>query len=202
MRKLLMLGSLMALLVPIASRAQFQIGARLGYAPAMGDAVKDGSMSDGVKSQIPLQIDALYKVTKDIGVGAYFAYGIAQLNKDNMCGGESCSGSVMRFGVQGQYAFNDLKAPLTPWVGVGLGYESASIKVGSASGGFSGMEYLNLSAGGDYKVNEQFSVGPYLQLSVAQYGSFNDGSGSQSIPSDAKAMHQWFGFGVAGKFNL
>ena len=59
----------------------------------------------------------------------------------------------------------------------------------------SGLE-LNLQVGGDFKVNPQFAVGPYAQLSIGQYSS-QEGS---SIPD--KGMHEWIGFGVRGKFDL
>lgn len=213
MRKLV-LASLVALLVPTASFAQFQLGARVGFAPAMGDGFKDSPMSDGIKSQIPLQLDALYKVMPDLAVGGYFSYGIGQIG-DAGCdvSGVDCSASVMRFGVQGLYTFNQVKAPLVPWAGLGFGYEIAK---GTAKFGGekfeetdSGFEFVNLQVGGDYKVNEQFSVGPYLQFSVSQYSKVKatDSSAPEEnfdgdVPSDAKALHQWFGFGVAGKFSL
>ncbi len=199
MRKFFVLGSLIALLVPTASHAQFQVGARLGYAPAMGDAVKDGAMSDGVKSQIPLQLDAGYKLNKDVTVGLYFAYGIGQLASDVCPSGASCSASDIRVGAQALYTFNEVKAALVPWAGVGLGYEQGSAKIEDFKTTFSGYE-LNLQAGGDYKVNEQFSVGPYVQLAVAQYGKAKVDGVSGDITD--KALHQWLGFGVAGKFNL
>jgi hypothetical protein len=203
MRKLIM-AALVALLVPTASHAQFQLGLRLGFAPAMGDAAKDAPLKDLVKSQIPLQLDALYKVTPDIAVGGYFSYGFGQLNSDfsDICdaAGISCSASNVRLGLQGTYTFNQLKAAMVPWAGVGFGYEWNTIK-GSAGGASadvtsSGFEFLNLQLGGDFKVNEQFAIGPYAQLSVGQYSNVE----GNSIPE--KGMHQWLGFGLRGKFDL
>ena len=194
MRKLV-LASLVALLVPTASFAQFQLGARIGYAPAMGDAYKEAPMSDGVKSQIPLQLDALYKVMPDLAVGAYLAYGFGQLNSDVCPDGLSCSATDLRLGFQAVYSFNQVKAPLVPWAGLALGYDIATVKVESFSTDTTGFD-LALQAGGDYKVNDQFTVGPYLQVVVGQYGSVE----GTDIPE--KALHQWLGFGVAGKFSL
>jgi hypothetical protein len=210
MRKLLMLA---ALLVPMVSQAQVSLGLRVGYAPAMGDAQKDQKMSDGMKSQIPLQLDALYKVTKDIAVGGYFAYGFGQVDIAGVCvSGVDCSGNVMRFGVQGHYTFNQLTAPLVPWAGVGFGYEIGKAKaeatgIGSMEFTYSGFEFLNLQVGGDYRVNEQFSVGPYLQFSLAQYSKqkIDDTTGfvgNFDGDVEEKAMHEWFGFGIRGKFDL
>jgi Outer membrane protein beta-barrel domain len=203
MRKLLM-AALVALLVPTASFAQFQLGLRLGYSPAMGDEQKDLPLKDTVKSQIPIQVDAMYKVTKDVAVGGYFSYGFGQLNSDLKDGcdatGLDCSASNMRLGLQAAYTFNQVTAPLVPWAAVGFGYEWTTLKValGGASGEAttSGFEFLNLQLGGDYKVNEQFAIGPYAQLSIGQYSSIEGNSITD------KGMHQWLGFGLRGKFDL
>ncbi len=214
MRKLLMLGSLMALLVPTASRAQFQLGLRLGFAPAMGDAAKDQKMSDGVKSQIPIQIDAAYKVTPDIALGAYFGYGFAQTGSlQGVCDISvvDCSASIVRFGVQGFYTFNQVKASLVPWAGIGFGYEKGSLEASGAGAkmtiDYSGFEFLNLQIGGDYRVSESFALGPYAQLSVAQYSNAkisNNIDPSLNVDGSIsdKAIHQWLSFGVRGKFDL
>jgi hypothetical protein len=218
MRKLLMLGSLMALLVPLASRAQWSLGLRVGYAPAMGDAAKDQALEEGVKSQIPIQVDAAYRITKDVAVGGYFAYGIGQTGSaEGTCDldGVDCSANVVRLGVQGSYTFNQLKAALVPWAGVGFGYERRSLE---ASGGgvkqttcYRGFELLNLQVGGDYKVTEDLAVGPYLQLSLGQYSRSKreDGvlpalsyGGEYGSEIEEKAMHQWVGFGIRGKYDL
>jgi hypothetical protein len=206
MRKLV-LASLVALLVPTASFAQFQVGARLGFAPVGGDEAKGSPMSDGIKSQIPIQLDAMYRVNKDLAAGMYFSYGIGQLASDFCTDGASCSANVIRVGVQGTYAFNDVKAPLVPWVGAGIGWERLGLSAEAGGqkieGNDTGVE-LNLQVGGDYKVNDQFSVGPYLMVSFGQYTSaeIKTPAGTVSGSISDTAMHEWFGFGVRGKFDL
>lgn len=199
MRKLLVLGSLVALLVPVASHAQVSLGLRIGFAPAMGDAAKDSPLKDMVKSQIPIQLDAMYKVTPAMSVGGYFSYGFAQMGDalDAACdaGGTSCSASNMRLGVQAAYAFNNVSQQFTPWAGAGIGYEWQTWD-GASSVTTSGFEFLNLQLGGDYKVSEQFAVGPYIQFSIAQYSDFEGSSVAD------KGVHEWFGFGLRGKFDL
>lgn len=215
MRKLLLLA-LAALAVPAASHAQVQLGVRVGYAPAMGDAAKDLKMKDfGVKAQIPIQLEAGYRVTPDLVAGLYGSYGIGQTDSSGFfgacgAGGVSCSGSTLRFGVQGLYTFSAVKAPLVPWAGVGLGWEQAKTKisVGGATGEFTldGVE-LALQVGGDYRVSEQLSVGPYVMFSLGQYRNAKvtnnvDPTFNRSGSIEQKATHEWFGFGLAGKFNL
>lgn len=220
MRKLLMIGAIaVGLALPTASRAQFTLGARLGYAPAMGNAFKDANtgeaskMSDGVKSQIPIQLDAAYRVSKEVAIGAYFSYGIGQVGKafkaDCDAFGQDCSASAVRLGLQASYSFAQVSPQFTPWAGAGFGYEWATAK---ATGGgipdekitFKGFEFLNLQVGGDYKVSDQFGIGPYVMFSIAQYSKAEFESGGLTVSGDIdkKAVHEWFGFGIRGKFDL
>ena len=207
MRKLALLVVALAAVVPATSNAQVSLGLRLGFAPAMGDAVKDGKMTDGVKSQIPVQLDALYELAPNLGVGAYFSYGLGQLGGDmaDLCdaSGEDCSARSMRAGVQLQYALA-AKGAWTPWGGLGAGYEWGTMELGPGSVSYRGLELVNLQLGGDYKVNEQLSVGPYVLFSVGQYSNatVDDGETSVSDGIDEKGVHEWFGFGVRGTFAL
>ena len=205
MRKTLLLGAIaMALALPTASQAQFSLGLRVGYAPAMGDYAKDFKLKDEVKAQIPIQIDGMYKFTPEIAAGLYFSYGFGMLNSDvkDQCDalGVDCSASSMRLGVQGTYSFTTVSPTFVPWVGAGLGFEwlteKASLGGVSASADTTGFEFLNLQLGGDYKVSNQFYVGPYVLFSLGQYSNVE----GQSIPD--KGIHQWLHLGVRGKFDL
>jgi hypothetical protein len=219
MRKLFVLAALA--LLPLAAQAQFNLGLRLGYAPAMGDAMEDAKLSDVIKSQIPIQVDAMYTVAPDLAVGAYLSYGFGQVDFDGLCdlGGVDCSGRSTRLGLQAAYTFSNASPTFLPWVGAGFGYEWASLT--AEAGGLkaeqkaSGFEFLNLQAGGEYRVNEKFSIGPYLQFSIAQYSELETsipmvddttgeylGSVTTSGSIEDKGLHQWFGFGVRGKFAL
>lgn len=213
MRKLAFLGlAALALLVPTASSAQMSLGLRLGYAPAMGDAVKDGKMSDGVKSQIPIQVDATYKVAPNVAVGGYLSYGFGQLGGDvkDICDGTpgvSCSASVVRLGVQGIYSFAPVNGFL-PWAGAGIGYEWGSYKMKGggeeATIGASGFELLNLQVGGDYQVSPQLAVGPFVSLSFNQYSRTTTDTplATTSDSISDKGIHEWLQFGIRGKFDL
>lgn len=207
MRKLALIA-LAAVAVPTVSFAQLQVGARLGYAIAGGDAAKDQKMSDGVKSQVPIQVDAAWRFTKELAVGAYFSYGFAQLASQACPSGADCSASEIRLGVQGFFTFADLDSFVIPWIGLGTGWERGHYEVtrlGSTGKlTYTGWEYLNLQVGGDMKASPLFSFGPYFLFSVGQFdkakfeGPFGNSDGS--IPN--KANHQWFQFGVRGKFDL
>ena len=222
MRKLLIICAV-AFVLPATSRAQqWELGLRMGYAPAMGNAYEyksDGSnakMSDVVKAMVPIQLDVGYRVTPEVTIGGYFSYGFAQLGSSvsDTCDayGLDCSASDYRFGVQATYAFTKVAPTFVPWIGLNIGYEWASY---SESGGgqkieqsANGWEFLGLQLGADWKLGPQFSFGPYLTYSFGQY---SDGetkltgviNATQSFSSYANtSTHEWFGFGVRGRFDL
>ena len=221
MHRLLLAAAAAALLAPTASQAQLSLGARLGYAIPMGDAFKDPSdgskekLSDGVKGAIPIQLDAAYKLSPHLAVGAYFSYGFGLVNESKAMGGGicdqsgvDCSAKVIRLGVQATWTMTYLSKTFVPWASAGAGWEWASLDAEaggvSASYSLSGPEFLNLQLGADYRVAEKASVGPYLGLALAQYSKAEvdvPGFGSGEMDID-KTLHQWLGFGVRGTFDL
>jgi opacity protein-like surface antigen len=191
-----------------AKEGGVELGLRVGYGLPLGDAVKDGKLSDGFSGQVPIWLDVGYRINKNIYAGVYFAYGFAFLNKDKACpGGADCSASDMRFGVNAHYHIMPDQA-FDPWVGIGIGYEIAGLK--ASAGGqefkatYSGLEFVNLQVGGDYKVSPQLAVGPFVALSIAQYSSYKTDPelpGADSTIKD-KAIHEWLTIGVKGTFGL
>lgn len=183
-----------------------ELGARLGYGIALGKAAKDQPMSDGLKGQIPIQIDVGYRINPNIYAGAYFMYGIGLLNKDKLnC--DSCSGSDMRFGIQAQYHLMPAET-FDPWIGLGIGYEIASFSSSSALGDVKssskGMEFIHVQVGGDYKVSPNLAIGPFATFAIGQYssGTVEVGGNSKSDDIQDKELHQWLMLGVRGSFRL
>lgn len=193
-----------------AAPGKIFVGLRLGYGLPMGDAAKDSKLSDTFKGMIPIWLDLGYMVTQNVMVGLYGQYAFASV-ADKVCtSGADCSGSSMRFGVQGQYHILPAEK-INPWVGLGIGYEMSSIKAsgggGEATIGMKGMEYVNIQGGADFKLNPAVGIGPFLSFSLGKYGSSKiTATGmpdqSQDIPSDQTAMHEWLTLGVRGAFNL
>jgi hypothetical protein len=205
MRKLLTSGVVAALLVlPSAGRAQVTLGARLGFAPALGDAEQGSRLGETVASQVPIQLDALYRFTPALAAGVYLSYGFGQLgsavSNDCKSTGASCSVRITRVGIEGTYAFPGAELPLVPWAGLGVGYEWQRLKgeflgvPGAVTS--SGVEFVNLQLGGDYRVGPQLAFGPYVLFSVGQYSSQD---GNEIVD---KGIHEWLQFGVRGTFDL
>src|SRR5512138_795456 len=178
MRKLLVV--LAAVAMPVASHAQggFTLGFRLGYGAPGGDVMKDAAMSDLASGQVPLQLDAMYRINPEIAVGGYFSYGfggVSGASKDQCDAfGIDCSTSTLRLGLQGTYTFTMVQK-FVPWVGLGTGYEALSVEASaggnSATTDYTGWEYFNLQVGGDYKVSPLFALGPYIQYAMGQYSN-------------------------------
>lgn len=187
------------------SGGKIKLGLRLGYALPMGDFAKGEKMSDGISGMIPIWIDAGYMVTPNILVGLYGQYGIVMVK--NCPKGASCSGSDMRFGIQGQYHIMPAQT-VDPWVGLGIGYELASSKE-SAGGAdvtasYNGFEFANIQAGADFKAGP-LTVGPFLSFSLGQYSSATleaPGVPKVSGSINQTAIHEWLTFGVKGTFGF
>ena len=200
---------------PAASGAS--LGVRLGYGVPMGDADAGSAvlgyasqpLGDVVDGMVPLQLEAMYRFDRNWSLGLYLQYGFASVSSTTCpaSSGYSCSGRDTRFGVQMHYRFD--AQGFVPWVGLGIGGEWISV---SAEGfGFSGdiyeasgFEYLNLQLGGDWLLSPFFRLGPYVQLSLAQYDTVRAIGTSgflETIPVD-KAMHEWLQFGLKGTFDF
>lgn len=217
MRKLVALISIMAAAAAVPAQADdsgFTTALRLGYGIPMGDAVKDGKLSDGLNGMIPFWLDAGYRVDKSVFFGAYFQYGIGLVNKSNalggVCdqGGASCSSYDLRFGLEGIYKFSP-DSSFAPWIGLGIGYEMTHIQIDfggqTAKLDLRGFEFVNLQLGGDFKVSPMFSVGPYVALSIAQYSNEKlEIPGQPTVDGSIadKGIHEWLQLGLKGTFNL
>lgn len=204
MRKSLAFLVALFVIVPAAAQAQWNIGARLGYALPMGDVDGSLQMSDMVSGQVTPQLDVDY-VMNQLSVGGYFSYGfgdVTGMTKD-LCAltGTSCSTNSLRVGAQLAWRF-DPQPPggvAGPWFGLGLGYESVTLS-GASDVTFSGTEFLILQGGHDWPVSPNAALGVFASYSLGQYSDVSGGGVSGTL-SDKK-MHEWFTFGVRGMFGF
>jgi len=180
-----------------------EVGLRAGYAFGLGDAARSSPMSASLAGEVPLELDVGYRVLQRLTVGVYASYGPVLVG--SVCGGNSCSGSVVATGVGATYSFDRLLG-LAPWAGVFFGYEWASYHAGSGSDhldvSLRGFDFLGLEGGADYPLGEHFAVGPFLSLSLGSYANLSVasplGEVSGGVPSPS--THLWLGIGVRGTY--
>ena len=213
------------------SPLHFEIGARVGYAVPLGDiygnggqtAVKTG-MSDYIDGMIPFVGELGVRIARSVFVGAYLHYGIVSIASSGpSCQGlDTCDGHDVRLGGELLYHLNP-EGPPDPWLGIGFGYEWMTVhSEGSKSvPGFgtvsasldstlSGFEYVNLQLGVDYVAGHGIGLGPFVMLTVAQFGSYDKtttqtfagrtGTKSDSGDIQDTAVHEWWIFGLRGTF--
>jgi hypothetical protein len=198
-----------------------ELGLRTGYALPFGDVygAANGnpalSLSDQTTGVLPIWIDAGYRFSPNIYLGAFFQYGVAFINSSKAfnggCSGSgtSCSGSDVLVGVDLHYHLLPDKT-LDPWGGVGAGYEIGSESQsanGTSSGAtYNGFQFLNLQAGVDWKgITPSLGIGPFLMFSLGQYSncSYSGAAAtffSCTIPSGA--LHEWLTIGVRGAYDI
>ena len=182
-----------------------EIGLRVGYGIPLGDAAKDSKLGDFVKGQIPIRLDAGYRINPNIYVGLYFSYGIAMINKDKVkgCDQVDCSASTLNFGAMVAYHIMPAEN-MDPWVGIGFGLENLTQKVtvggNSASQTVKGLTFADIQAGLDFKATPNFMVGPVVSFALGQYSSVSSDAGSADITD--KGMHEWLTIGVRGAYGI
>jgi hypothetical protein len=193
------------------------IGARSGYALPVGTVARDPflngvtDLSRYASGMVPFAADVGYRITPHWYVGGTFTFGIVSTGSQ-LCqgvnGGCTSSANDIRAGGMLKYTFAP-ERKLTPWIGVGGGYEVLNISrtVGTVTtdATVKGWELLNVHAGLDYRAATHVTVGPVVGFSLAQYTSFSQSSSNgQSTSTDINntALHHWFFFGVGGKYDL
>jgi opacity protein-like surface antigen len=201
----------------------FELGVRTGYAFSAGEtgAVPNGNdanLGDYVSGQWPFWLDVGYRFDPSLYLGAYLQYGFGVVNDDvrTECrnANADCSASDTRLGIMGRYRFAPIWK-LAPWAGLGIGYEWGSysyhlstaitnLDVGSS---WSGWEFANLQAGADYRLAPQFSIAPFISVSIDQFQSTTTTTavGNTTNPNTQdlakKSIHEWIMIGARVSFS-
>ena len=149
------------------------IGLRSGWAFPLGDRLSNDSLSESYVGLLPFWLDAGYRLSPRIFVGAYFQYGILFVTP-SLCEAplDSCHGYDLRAGIGAHYHLRP-DGPVDTWFGAGIGYESSTLTIESteqsASRTDSGLEYLNLQLGADFTISDRVRAGPFAALTIASY---------------------------------
>jgi hypothetical protein len=207
-----------------ASQTGFETGLRLGVGMPVG---KGGRSLDGLERNLndlttwraPFWLDVGYRFSQVTTVGAYAQLGVG--GNGDACAGE-CDWADLRIGAQGQWRFMP-GSTVTPWLGVGLGYEWLSFRtlvrvpvpdpepdepdsIPVRTAELLGGPELLLQGGLDFKVEDSFSIGPYASATVGQYVSDElkcdpPDFGCPEVPAiDGSGFHSWLGVGLRGTY--
>lgn len=200
---------------PPPPRAGFQASLRGGYAHPSGFVADERGgyrMADYFSDQVAFTADVGWKPVAQLFLGGYLGLGFGgtagEMKRDCYNARLGCSAADVRVGAEIQYAF--LPGGLVnPWIGYGIGYESASIGLtdgkSSASFAFTGPEYIDLMAGVDLRVLRELGIGPFVEITDGVYtsarvdqGTFANGEISTSREGTIArtGWHQWFRLGI------
>ena len=181
------------------------------------DSAAGDDLSNLVSGAVPLRADAGWRfLNPSIFVGAYLSYAFAGVASGTGTAGDligcgangiSCSANVLQYGIEGHFHFLP-DATFDPWVGAGFGWESVTLNAsgpgGSASASWSGLDFITLMLGGDFKALGNLGIGPWVGLTLGQYGNTSlttpTQNSSQSIAQTS--MHEWVTLGVRGVYDI
>jgi hypothetical protein len=186
----------------------FSLGLRTGYSIAMGSAVSGVSNSDLNGGMMPFWLDAGYRFNPNLYVGGFFQYGLTSPPNHGCGPASSCDGSDLRGGIDATWSFMPSQTA-DPWLGLGIGYETARVYVSDLSNTetsyiYHGFQYLDIQGGLDLRVVKQLPFGPFFDLSFGQYSkeSHTDANGNSSDVPMQSTLHEWLTLGIRGRFDL
>ncbi len=159
-----------------------ELGLRSGISLPLGDSSSGNSLKDSLTTRIPIWVDAGYRISPRFYVGAMVQYGVISVadSVSTACSlsGADCLAYDLQAGLMG--AFHILPdAKFDPWVGLGIGYEWATIHGGAPNGSnitLSGLQFVNLQLVADYKPTPNFGF--------------------------SSALHEWLTFGLRGVYDI
>jgi hypothetical protein len=190
------------------ARTGFQMALRTGASIPMGkaDGASGGDMSNSFAWQVPLFVEIGGKPNRFFFIGGYLGLGFGGTAGDlqAFCSSTAttCTAISVRGGIEFQYhSLPDSTA--NPWIGYGIGYESAGVSMtsGGRTGSISdnGFEFANFMGGVDFRLSRTFGIGPFLSLSIGQYRKFRSeilGRVTEEGDIAEKATHEWLSAGA------
>jgi len=176
---------------------------RLGFALPMGEAAAGANFGDITDGLIFLWGDFGYWPIPYLFAGIYASGGYVLPDTDLCSGNISCSSWELRGGPEVIVRFMPF-ANLTPFIGVGAGYEwwtfKQSVTQASLRSTYTGWELLNAQAGLNVRSRGDF-YGVFLTYSMGKFSHYSvsaDPGSSDSGSIDAQGTHSWFGIGALG----
>ncbi len=193
----------------------FQMALRTGAQFPMGDATGEpaDSFARRYAWQWPVAIDLGVKFMPSLFVGAYFGFGVGSTGSDTRLEAEcddddenleneiSCNAASIKLGLEGHFSFAP-SSRTNPWIGYGVGYESASAWISDTENGYdetvrlNGFTYAELSFGLDLR--HRVGFGPYVSAAIGGFTRTTTEVGGKKVfegPIDDQALHAWINLG-------
>lgn len=191
------------------ARRGFQLALRTGVAIPFGNVTPATAMSDALSPQVPLLLDVGWKPIRHLFLGAYLggtiggaAGQIADTCNEN---GINCIGVGFRGGLLAEVNIRPDHF-VNPWAGLGFGYEiggsGGTQGRSSIDNSVRGFELVRVLTGVDFRLQEYFGIGPFLDVSFGRYdyaaSRIDLGGLVSKLGGDVndKALHVWLLAGV------
>ena len=209
MNRFILAITVLACLILVSSiQAQVTVGLRGGYAFTGGKLSKtQAALSDFVSGQIPITIEAGYRVLGRLIVGGYAEIGPTLLNSSFKNQGDSGSDvGRLTAGVQALWNFMP-QAVLQPWAGLGAGWDMMDITEDRGSAfpfrtyKYRGLEFARIQTGINYRVTGKLSIGPAIAIGIGRYssGTVEELHNETKLSIDP-AVHEWVSFALRVSF--
>jgi len=204
---LLTTAALFASLAAASARAQPELVLSAGYAIPKGYVDKYTDLSARAGAQLPLRVDALYRLNTWFAIGGFAQYGYTFVSDSFSISTASTTGAGHRLGIEGTVHF-PFRSRWVPWLGLGFGYEWLRLKSVSnyqtLDFAAAGSTSLEAHIGADYFALPDLAVGPYVGLSLGRYSALKDTLMGYPEEQDIRERqyHGWVELGVRGTFSL
>ena len=163
----------------------------------------DRSVGGSLSGQWPFSFGVAYRAIPLLSFG--LTTELAKVFPDQCA--VDCAGAAFHLGGELRFHFRTDRS-LSPWFSLGFGYELLHFETDEGSATFDGYG-VDLQAGGDFRVGQKWTVGPYVGLRVGTYThifSYPAWRGASRESTDLSyedlAIHAWVTLGVRGTFTF
>jgi hypothetical protein len=181
----------------VPARVGFQLALRTGFSAPLGSIGNGTKLARTFGDEVPLVLEVGAKIQRHIFVGGSFGFGVGGCNET-----PECTALTARLGPE---IIVDVlpSSKVDPWIGYGIGFEYAQAS-SNPSATYRGWELGHFMAGVDFRFSEVFGVGPFADLSLAEFthGSIDvadvtggGGAIAQDVGLD-HSLHEWLTLGV------
>jgi hypothetical protein len=199
---------------PAKDRLRFEIGGRVGYAVPYGNLATSSKLKDVFSGTVPGQLDGWLRFPGGLALGLYFGLA-AGISGHALDACPNCSALNYRFGLQAARHFND-GGIVDPWLGIGVGWEWASISEQEQIQGYdvtydntyTALPELTAQAGIDIG-SDTIAFGPFVSVSYASYSKLTSKISCSNIGCDDGVSsdsdvdgggHGWLTLGIRGTY--